>query len=247
MQGVRGDHATPGEFRRSQNWIGQRGSTLADATYVPPPVDEMHGVLDAFEKFLHAPSPLPSLVRLAMIHQHFEAIHPFLDGNGRVGRLLITLLLCEWQLLPHPVLYLSAFFERTRAEYYAHLLAVNQRGAWREWILYFLEGVRAESDDAIRRSGQLLDLRRTYRQRLETARAPGLPLRLLDHLFTSPVTTVARAAKLLDVTPRSAQLTIGKLLQAGMLEEATGRKRDRVFAAPGILRVLEGREAGEGS
>jgi Fic family protein len=239
MQGVRGDHATPGEFRRSQNWIGPPGSTLAGATYVPPPVDEMHAALDAFEKFLHVPSPLPPLVRLAMIHQQFEAIHPFLDGNGRVGRLLITLLLCEWQLLPDPVLYLSAFFERTRSEYYMHLLAVNQRGAWREWILYFLEGVRSQADDAIRRSVELLDLRQSYRRRLEAARAPGLPLRLLDDLFGAPATTVARAAKFLDVTPRSAQLTIRKLVHAGILEEATGRKRDRVFVAPGILGVLD--------
>src|SRR5256712_11407970 len=155
MKGVRGDHATPGESRRSQNWIGPPGSSLADATYVPPPVDEMRGALDAFEKFLHATSPVPALVRLAMLHQHFEAIHPFLDGNGRVGRLLITTLLCEWQLLPHPVLYLSAYFERTRSEYYGHLLEVNRRGAWKEWIRYFLEGVRSESDDAIRRSSRL--------------------------------------------------------------------------------------------
>ena len=112
----------------------------------------MLGALDAFEKFLHGASTLPALVRLAILHQHFEAIHPFLDGNGRVGRLLITLLLCEWRLLPHPVLYLSAYFERTGSEYYGHLLAVNQRGAWKEWIGYFLEGVLSESDDAIRRS-----------------------------------------------------------------------------------------------
>jgi len=239
MKGVRGDHATPGEFRRSQNWIGPPGSSLADATYVPPPVDEMKRALGAFENFLRAPSTLPPLVRLAMLHQHFEAIHPFLDGNGRVGRLLITLLLCEWQLLPAPVLYLSAFFERRREDYYAHLLTVNQHGAWREWILYFLEGVRHESDDAIRRSGRLLDLRQKYRRKLEAARAPGLSLRIVDQLFEAPAMSVARAAKILDVTPRSAQLTIAKLVDAGILEEATGRKRDRVFVAREILRILE--------
>jgi Fic family protein len=168
-----------------------------------------------------------------------ESILAVLDGNGRVGRLLITLLLCEWQLLPAPVLYLSAFFERRRQEYYGHLLAVNQRGAWREWILYFLEGVRHESHDAIRRSARLLDLRQTYRRKLETARAPGLSLRIIDQLFEQPATSVKRAAKTLRVTARSAQLTIGKLVEAGILEEATGRKRDRVFVAPEILRVLE--------
>ena len=246
MKGVRGDHATPGEFRRSQNWIGGPGSTLADATYVPPPVHEMTVALDAFEKFLHARSPLPPLVRLALLHQHFEAIHPFLDGNGRVGRLLITLLLCEWQLLPEPVLYLSAFFERRRQEYYAHLLAVNQHGAWRDWVLYFLEGVRTEADDAIHRSRRLLDLRQAYRAGLERARAPGLSLRLVDNLFTVPATSVPRAAKLLRVTQRSAQLTVGKLAQAGILVEVTGRKRDRVFVAREILRVLEAEEATDG-
>jgi Fic family protein len=239
MEGVRGGHATPGQLRRSQNWIGRPGSSLEGATYVPPPVDEMKDALGAFDKYLHAPSPLPPLVRLALLHQHFEAIHPFLDGNGRVGRLLITLLLCEWKLLPEPVLYLSAFFERTRPEYYAHLLAVNQRGAWREWILYFLEGVRTESEDAIERSRRLLELRQVYRRTLEVARAPGLLLRLIDELFAAPATSVPQAAKLLGVTQRSAQLTIGKLIAAGIVEEVTGRKRDRVFVASEILGVLE--------
>jgi Fic family protein len=243
MKGVRGDHATPGQFRRTQNWIGPPGSSLADATYVPPPVDDMRAALDRFEKYLHAPSTLPPLVRVALLHQHFEAIHPFLDGNGRVGRLLITLLLCEWQLLPEPVLYLSAFFERTRADYYAHLLAVNQRGAWRDWILYFLEGVSCEAQDAIRRSRQLLELRQGYRRKLETARAPGLSLRLVDELFAAPATSVPRAAALLGVTQRSAQLTISKLVGAGILEETTGRKRDRVFVATAIVRTLEADEA----
>ncbi len=246
MKGVRGDRATPGEFRRSQNWIGPPGSSLANATYVPPPVDEMREALDGFEKFLQAASPLPPLVRLALVHQQFEAIHPFLDGNGRVGRLLITLLLCEWRLLPEPVLYLSAFFERRRPEYYDHLLAVNQRGAWRDWIVYFLEGVSTEAQDGIRRSQRLLDLRQTYRRALETARAPGLSLRLVDNLFTAPSTSVRHAAQFLGVTPRSAQLTIGKLAQAGILEEVTGRKRDRVFVARKILRILEAGEMGEG-
>lgn len=239
MKGVRGDQATPGEFRRSQNWIGPPGSSLATATYVPPPVDEMGDALAAFETFMHASSSLPPLVRLALLHQHFEAIHPFLDGNGRVGRLLITLLLCDWSLLPAPVLYLSAYFERTRPAYYAHLLAVNQRGAWREWIAYFLAGVGSEASDAVLRTRRLLDLRQSYRRTLETARAPGLALRLVDDLFTIPATSVQRAAKLLGVTPRSAQLTIDKLAAAGIVQEATGRKRDRVFVAAEILRVVE--------
>ena len=137
MLGVRGDMATPGEFRRSQNWIGPPGCGLNDATYVPPPPDAMAGCLDALERFLHD-EDLPPLVHAALAHAQFEAIHPFLDGNGRVGRLLIALLLAERGILPSPLLYLSAYFEATREEYYAHLLAVTEAGAWESWLTYFL-------------------------------------------------------------------------------------------------------------
>ena len=150
MRGVRGDTATPGEFRRSQNWIGPPGFSLRDATYVPPPVNELMGCLDALERFLHD-EKLPPLVHAGLAHSQFEAIHPFLDGNGRVGRLLITLLLAERAVLPSPLLYLSAWFESTREEYYAHLLAVTQEGAWESWLVYFLEGVRAQAEDALAR------------------------------------------------------------------------------------------------
>ena len=135
MRGVRGDTATPGEFRRSQNWIGPPGCTLNDASYVPPPADELMGCLDALERFLHDDS-LPPLVHAGLAHAQFEAIHPFLDGNGRVGRLLITLLLVERELLPSPLLYLSAYFEASREDYYARLLAVTQEGAWERWLAY---------------------------------------------------------------------------------------------------------------
>ena len=139
MRSVRGDTATPGEFRRSQNWIGPPGCTLNDASYVPPPADELMGCLDALERFLHYDS-LPPLVHAGLAHAQFEAIHPFLDGNGRVGRLLITLLLVEREILPSPLLYLSAYFEASREEYYGHLLAVTQEGAWERWLIYFLRG-----------------------------------------------------------------------------------------------------------
>jgi Fic family protein len=141
MQGVRGDSMTPGEFRRSQNWIGPPGCTLLEANFVPPPVDEMKQALSDFEKYLHVSPALPPLVRLALIHYQYESIHPFLDGNGRIGRLLITLLLYVEGLLPQPLLYLSAFFERHRQEYYRLLLAVSQSGAWTDWIECFLRGI----------------------------------------------------------------------------------------------------------
>ena len=154
MTGVRGDHATPGELRRSQNWIGPPGSTLAQATYVPPPHEEMLDQLGAWEEFLHDET-LPPLVQTALMHYQFEAIHPFLDGNGRVGRLLITLLLMQRGVLPLPLLYLSAFFEATRRDYYENLRAVTERSGWEDWLLYFFNGVARQSEDALSRAERI--------------------------------------------------------------------------------------------
>ena len=240
VAGVRGDHLTPGEFRRSQNWIGPPGCTLMEATFVPPPEPQMLAALDEFEKYLHAPSPLPPLVRLALIHYQFEAIHPFLDGNGRMGRLLITLLLCAEGLLVEPLLYLSAYFERQQHDYYRHLLVVSQSGRWLEWISFFLRGVTEQSRDALDRSVRLLSLREAFRQRLHAARTSALLLQLTDQLFTYPAITISGAAKSLNVTQRAANLNVQKLVRAGILEEVTGQPRNRVFVAPEILNVIEG-------
>ncbi len=193
MTGVRGAHLTPGEFRTTQNWIGPAGCTLADAIIVPPPVPEMKEALDAFEKHLHAPSDLPPLIRLALIHYQFEAIHPFLDGNGRIGRLLISLLLCEWMLLPSPLLYLSAFLERRRQEYYGRLLAVSQKGEWEAWVGFFLSGVAEQSQDAVARAARLRALQAEYHARLQRARSSALLLKLVDGLFDHPAMTVPGA------------------------------------------------------
>lgn len=238
MHGAPGADRTPGEFRRSQNWIGPPGCTLEEAAFVPPPVPEMREALGAFERFLHAESPLPPLVRLALVHCQFEAIHPFLDGNGRVGRLLITLLLVHERLLLQPLLYLSAFFERHRQEYYRLLLGVSQRGCWEEWVEFFLAGVADQSRDGIWRAGRMLDLWRSYRTRIATARSSALLLRLVDSLFETPGLTARTAATLLGVTRRSATLNIQKLVEAGMLEEVTGRQRYRVFQAREIVELL---------
>src|SRR5207244_10922687 len=154
MRGARGDAATPGGFRRSQNWIGPAGCTLAEATFVPPPPDRLMECLGAWEKFLHDDT-LPPLVHAALVHSQFEAIHPFLDGNGRVGRLLITLLLIAKGVLPSPLLYLSAWFEATRDEYYARLSAVVERGEWEEWLEYFLAGAAYQAEDALGRSQRI--------------------------------------------------------------------------------------------
>jgi Fic family protein len=213
-----------------------------DATFVPPPVEEMTQALSDLEKYLHASSTLPPLVRLALIHYQFETIHPFLDGNGRIGRLLITLLLCAENLLSQPLLYLSAFFERNRQDYYRLLLAVSQFGAWNDWIDYFLRGVAEQSRDAVKRADLLLRLRQRYREKLQAARASALLLQLVDELCTVPAIDIANAAKKLNVTPRSAQLNVDKLIHAGILKEVTGRQRNRVFVAQEIIDIVEAPE-----
>ncbi len=239
MHGVRGEHFTPGEFRRSQNWIGPPGCTLMDATFVPPPVEEMRAALDALEKYLHAPSELPSLVRLALIHYQFETIHPFLDGNGRIGRLLITLLLCKEGLLAKPFLYLSAYFERNRNSYYRHLLSLSQENRWHEWISFFVRGVAEQSQDAVKRTDKLLHLWQRYREELQTTRSSTILLGIVDDLFRNPAMTAPHVAKRFKITLRSAQQNINKLVAAGILKEATGRQRNRVYVAQEVLRAVE--------
>lgn len=238
MTGVRGGYATPGEFRRSQNWIGPPGCVLNDATYVPPPVDEMHACLDLLERYLHDHSDIPPLLRIALVHYQFEAIHPFLDGNGRVGRLLISLLLLEWGLLPKPLLYLSAYFEANRSEYYDRLLAVTTDGDWQGWAKFFLAGVASESADVIERARRLQALREQYHARLQVTRASALLLKLVDHLFAQPAIRIAMAEEILGITFRAASLNVQKLVDANILQEITGRERNRVFVAEEILGLL---------
>lgn len=239
MEGIAGDHLTPGEFRRSQNWIGPAGCTLNDATFVPPPHEDLMSSLGELEKFWHAPSPLPLLIRLAMIHYQFEAIHPFLDGNGRIGRLLLTLLLVSENVLPQPMLYLSAYFEKNRDEYYRRLLAVSQDGQWSEWISFFLRGVAEQSRDAVQRSEKLLGVWKRYRQQFQTVRSSASLLKLIEQLFHLPYLTVGLAKSILGVTFRSASLNVEKLVAGGILEELPGRKYGRIFRAREILELLE--------
>lgn len=239
MAGVRGRERTPGEFRRAQNWIGPPGCTVTNATFVPPPPHELSPAMDRFEEYLHAPSDLPPLVRLALIHYQFEALHPFLDGNGRIGRLLITLLLCMEAILPGPLLYLSVYFERYRSQYYEGLLRVSRDGAWSEWIDFFLRGAAEQAMDAVERADRLLRLREEFHQRLHAARRSALLLKLTDELFAFPATTISRTAALLEVTPAAAHGSVTKLVQAGILREATGRKRNRIWVADQIRQAIE--------
>jgi Fic family protein len=239
MEGVRGEHGTPGEFRRSQNWIGPPGCGLENAAFVPPPVPEMKEALGASEEFLHASSDLPPLAWLGLVHYQFEAVHPFLDGNGRIGRLLITLLLCAENLLPEPLLYLSAYFESHRQTYYDLLLAVSQRGAWEAWLVFFLRGVVAQAQDAVVRAQRLQDLRERYRVQFQAERASGRLLQTVDLLFARPVMTMPKISEALGVSYATATRYINRLEDAGILREITGQARNRVYRADEVLAAIE--------
>jgi Fic family protein len=236
MHGVRGDRATPGEFRRSQNWIGPHGSTPANAPYVPPPPQEMHETLAAWETFLHARDELPDLIHCALMHEHFEAIHPFLDGNGRVGRLLITLFLIERGRLSQPLLYLSEFIERNRDDYYRGLQRIRTHGDWNGWLHYFLAGVQWSARRAVRHARQLLALRETMRDKL-AAHLRALPM--VDVLFENPYLDANRIKALLGVSDPTARKLLGILENAGLIEETTGRAWKRQYLARGVLTAIE--------
>lgn len=240
MEGVRGGtpDMTPGEFRKSQNWIGPAGCILNDATFVPPPPDELIQVLGDWELFLHVRDMIPLLIQCALIHYQFETIHPFLDGNGRVGRLLITLFLCEREALTYPLLYLSAFFERHRHEYYDRLIAVSRDGDWKEWFEFFLRGVITQSQQAIDSARKIIDQREQYRRKLQDEKASSAILSLLDLVFVSPYLTVNQVAKSIGVSYPTAQHAVSVLEEANMLEEITGRSRNRVYVARQLLELL---------
>ena len=239
LRGVRGGGRAPGEFRRAQNWIGPPGSSLEEARYVPPPPGPMLEALDALERFWHSDHGLPPLVEIALVHYQFEAIHPFLDGNGRMGRLLITLMLLERGLLQEPALYLSAYFERHRTLYYDLLLGVSQRGAWEDWLAFFLEGVRTEAKDVAERARRLLDLWREWRERYGRKGGSAHILGLLDLLFERPVLTVPLVKDRLGITHAWANRLVQRLEEDGILTPVSERKRNRLYAAKEILEILE--------
>jgi Fic family protein len=237
MTGVRGHHATRGEFRRIQNWIGKPGSTPETASFVPPPPNEVEPCLAAWESFLHD-SDLPPLVTIALAHYQFEAIHPFLDGNGRVGRLLITLFLIERRILPTPLLYLSAFFEASRRDYYDGLRGVSERGAWDDWIEYFLLGVARMSEDALSRAARINATLSGW-QKAVAGESTKTPLRVVELLGGNPFITVKGCAENLGVAFTTAQRAIEKLERLGIVEQAGTAKRNRVYCAKAFLTILE--------
>ncbi|MFP4167194.1 MAG: Fic family protein [Opitutales bacterium] len=241
LSDVRGGEPTktPGEFRRSQNWIGPPGCNLLEATFIPPPSEEIRRLLGEWEQYVHAESGEPALVKAAWLHYQFEAIHPFLDGNGRIGRLLITLFLCDRKCLSQPLLYLSGFFDETRSDYYRLLLDVSRKGAWREWLEYFLRGIRIQSERALADTRQVLRLHEHYRSRLkEEKRVPQEAARILDHVFANPFISIARYARRMGESYHNAQKGVSFWQRQGLLHEYTGQKRNRVYVARELLDLM---------
>lgn len=239
LKDVRGEQRAPGQFRKVQNWIGTRGCPIEQANYIPPPPEQMITALGVFEKFINSPlGNFPVLVWLAMVHYQFEAIHPFLDGNRRIGRLLITLLICIKEVLDKPLLYLSAYFERNRREYYERLLQVSTHGRWTEWIFFFLRGVIEQSRDAFKRARQLMYLQQEYHKKVHGAKRSALQIRLVDLLIERPVVTTVFVGKLFNVTYATAKNNIAKLVKIGILKQTTGARRNRVYMAEEVLKII---------
>jgi Fic family protein len=241
LQGVRGGQHTPGQLRTTQNWIGPAGCALREATFVPPPPDEVPRALSDLERWLHASSSLPVLVQVALAHAQFETIHPFVDGNGRVGRLLITFLLTERKLLSRPVLYLSHYFRRHRAEYYERLQDVRDAGDWEAWLSFFLRGVSEVSDEAAHTAAAILRMREDYRNRItdHLGRAAGNGHRIMDKLFERPIVNVATVRDWLGCTNAAANNLVRRLTDLGLLRETTGYARNRRFRFDPYLRLFE--------
>jgi Fic family protein len=241
MQGVRGAERDPGEFRNQQNWIGPEGCSLAQATYVPPPPHEMNQALYDLEKFLHDSTPIPALIRVGLAHAQFETIHPFFDGNGRTGRLLITFLLCEQNILKRPLLYISHYFKKYRAEYYDRLQAVRDSGNWEGWLKFFLRGVYEVAQEASGTARKIVNMKEEHRQLVlkKMKRKSGKAVALLESLYFRPIFTVEHVQAVSELLYPNANTLVKDLCNIGLLQEITGQKRHRVFSYAPFLDVFE--------
>ncbi|MBF0502432.1 MAG: Fic family protein [Candidatus Riflebacteria bacterium] len=231
LKDARGSHLVPGELRSSQNWIGPGGCTLNEATFVPPPPHEVPQALSNLETFLHADNDLPLLIKIGLAHAQFETIHPFLDGNGRVGRLLITFLLCEQKVLIKPVLYLSYYFKRYRQQYYEHLQSVRDNGTWEQWLAFFLRGIVEVSNQATDTARRILSLREGHRQKIaeDFGRAAGNGHRVLEHLYKHPIVSIGEVKELIGTTYPAASDLVNRMTEGKILREYTGQARNRRF------------------
>jgi Fic family protein len=238
LSGVRGARDA-GEFRGKQNWIGPAGSLLMDAVYVPPAPPDMHQALDSLEKFLHDKSPMPYLVRTGIAHAYFETIHPFVDGNGRLGRLLITFMLCEEKILSSPLLYLSFFLKKNRSEYYDRLQAVRDSGQWEQWLKFFLRGVAEVAEEATATARKIVQLREQHRKSaMNLGRSTSRALVLLESLYRQPVVSLSQISEVCGITFQGASDLAKHFCSLGILKETTGQRRHRLFAYGRYLAIL---------
>ncbi len=239
---MRGSDRTPGEFRKSQNWIGFQGCNLATASFVPPPIQEMHKALDNLEKFLHDKTTFPVLIHCGLVHAQFETIHPFLDGNGRVGRLLITFLLCERGILHHPLLYISHYLKRYKSEYEAKLMGIRLNGDWESWLKFFLRGVFEVSDMATKTARSILELREKHREIIGEKISSSYGLRLLDLLFEYPIINIPFVQNKLQCNYNTANKIVKDLEELGCLKEITGYQRNRRYRYEPYLSLFDNQE-----
>ena len=229
LKGVRGEHKTPGEFRTSQNWVG--GPTIETATFVPAPHTELPVLLSNLEKFLHDESPMPILIKIGLVHSQFENIHPFLDGNGRIGRLLITFYLCQQGVLNRPLLYLSEFFKRNRRDYYDRLNAVHEKDNIEGWLKFFLTGIAQTADNAVSTARKIIKLRAKDMEKVSTLnKSTQRAIKLLNVLYRTPLVRVKDVERIVQIQNPNALALVSKFLRLGILKEQTGRKRDRIFS-----------------
>jgi len=238
---VRGGMLSPGQFRTSQNWIGPPGCSLTDAAFVPPPPHEMMDALSNLEGFIHDQEPMPALLKVGLVHAQFETIHPFLDGNGRVGRLLITFLLCEMKILGRPLLYLSYFFKKYRKEYYGHLQSVRDNGDWEGWLKFFLRGVAVVAKEATTKARRIVNMREEHRGRITATLGRSAPnaLTLLEQLYERPIVNVNDVASLTGTAFATAGRVVTALEEMGLLIEITGQKRNRMYSYDPYLAMFQ--------
>ena len=238
MTGVRGENKMPGHFRTTQVWIGAPGSHIQEARFIPPPPERLRDLFFEWESFVNESHNLPPLVRCALMHYQIETIHPYLDGNGRIGRLLITLFLCASGVLTTPLLYLSAYFERDRQRYYDELLNVSVTGDWERWLSYFLDGVYRESRDVLERIRRVRSLQEEWRELLLNRGEPSSGLRLLEDLFVHPVTTAPRVSRLLEISDPGARRVLDRLIDAGIVSRI-GSSRPSLYVAQRLIEEIE--------
>lgn len=239
LEGVRGGEKTPGEFRKSQNWIGPPGCTLRDAAYVPPPHQDAENAMGGLELYMHGPERLPVLLDCALVHYQFETIHPFLDRNGRIGRLLITFYLYWKKVLQKPLLYLSYYFKRHRQEYYDRLNMVRQNGDYEQWLTFFFKGVVDTADSALDTAKRILELQANHRNLLLRKRLSSpLAVGILEKLFHTPYISVKDVAQAFDISYQASSTLISQLENNGILREVTGRKRDKRYIYDEYMNIL---------